>query len=109
MLHKMRPNQCSVATMDLVDLCVLGAVFNWFRYLLNELIDDVTHAHHKASYKFHYSWLLILISFTMWGNPPDYVQMDVLLPCLGARYQNMWEDKVDNDHQKDSNIAFFFH
>ena len=64
---------------------------------------------HKEDHKLHYSWMLILISFTVWADPPDYVQMDVPLSCLGARYQNLWEDKADSDHQKDNNIAFFMH
>ena len=108
-LHKMRPNQCSATTMDLVDLCTLVGVFNWLRYLLNELIDDVTHAQHKDAYKFLYSSLLILISFTVWGNLLDYVQMEVPLLFLGAKYQNLWEDKVETSQQKDNKIVFFLH
>ena len=64
---------------------------------------------HKEDHKFHFSWLQILISFTVWADPPDYVQMDVPLSFLGARYQNLWEDKAHNNHQKDNNIVFFMH
>ena len=95
--------------MELIDLCALGGKFNWSWYLLNALVDDVMQAQHKEGHKFHYSWLLILISFTMWDNPPNYLHMDVPLSFLGARYQNLYEDKVDNNHQKDNNIAFFMH
>ena len=35
--------------------------------------------------------------------------MQVLLSFLGERYQNIREDKVDNDHQQDNNIVFFMH
>ena len=35
--------------------------------------------------------------------------MDVPLSCLSARYHNFWENKADNNHQKDTNIAFFMH
>ena len=35
--------------------------------------------------------------------------MDVPLPCLGARFQNLWEEKKDKDWQKDKNIELFFH
>ena len=86
-----------------------GIKFNWSLYLLNVLIKDVMLTQHKEDHKFYYSWLLILISFTNWADPPDYVQMDVPLSFLSARYQNLWEDKVDNNHQQDNNIVFFMH
>ena len=73
MLHKMIPNQCSIVVVELADLCALVGVFNWSWYLLNRLIDYAMQTQHKDTYKFHYSWLLILISYTVWGNPPDYV------------------------------------
>ena len=105
----MMPTQCSVVEVELENLCALGGRFNWSRYLLNALIDDAMLAQHKEDHKFHYSWLLILISFTFLANPPYYVQMDVPLACLGERYQNLWEDKANNDHQKYNNIYFFMH
>ena len=108
MLHKMRPNQCMIVAVELANLCALGGVFNWSWYLLNKLIDDAMQAQHNDTYKFHYSWLFILISFTLWGNPSDYIQMDVPLPCLGETYHNLWEYKVDANWQKDNNIVFFY-
>ena len=53
--------------------------------------------------------MLILISFILWANPLDYEPMDVPLPCLGAKYQNLWEDKKNKILQVDSNIKFFLH
>ena len=73
MFHKMIPTQCSAMVVELADLCSLGQKSNWSQYLLNTLIDDMMLAQHKEDHKFHYSWLLILISFTVWTNPPDYV------------------------------------
>ena len=73
--------QCLALVVELADLCALGEKFDWLRYLLNALIDDAMQAQHKEGHTFHYSWLLILISFTVWGNPLDYVEMDV--PCWG--------------------------
>ena len=105
----MQPDQCSETMVKITDLCALGGEFNWSRYFLNDLIDDTTQAQHKPNYKFHYSWLLILIAFTLWANPPDYVHMDVPLPCHGARYQNPWMDKEDPIKQKENNIEFFLH
>ena len=50
-----------------------------------------------------------MISFTLWSNPLDYEPMDVPLPFLGAKYQNLWEDKKNKIFQKDNNIEFFLH
>ena len=95
----MIPTQCSIAVVEIVDLCAWGDKFNWSWYFLNALFKDVMLAQHKEGHKFCYSWLLILISFTIWADPLDYVHMDVPISCLGERYQNLWEDKADNKHQ----------
>ena len=50
-----------------------------------------------------------MISFTVLVGPPDYVHMDVPIYFLGERYQNLWEDREDNNHQQDNNIVFFMH
>ena len=93
LLHKMRPTECTTGPVEITRQCAQGLNFNWSQLLLNELIDDAEQAQEDLKYKFHYSCLLILISFTLWANPIDYVQMDVPLPCHGAKYQNLWEDK----------------
>ena len=86
-----------------------GKKFNWSWYLLTALFEDVMLVQQKEGHKFYYSWLLILISFTVLANPTNYVYMNVLLSCLGEKYQNLWEDKADNKHQQDSNVVFFLH
>ena len=45
----------------------------------------------------------------MWSKPLDYVQMDVPLPCHGARYQNLWDDRKDLARWKDNKIELFLH
>jgi len=97
--HKMILTQCSVAVVEIVDLCAHGENFNWSRYLLNALFEYLMLGQHKKCHQFYYSWLLILISFIVWADPPDYVHMDVPISCMGERYQNLWEDRVDNNHQ----------
>ena len=82
----MIPTQCSETVVEIANLCARGENFNWSWYLLNELIEYVMLAQHKKGYKFCYSWLLILISFTVWADPLDYVHMDVPISCLGERY-----------------------
>ena len=73
------------------------------------MIDDVKQAREEEKSKFHYSWLLILISFILWLDPPDYQSMDVPIVCLSAKYQNLWEDKENRIRKKDNNIEFFMH
>ena len=99
--------QCSVVVIEIADLCAWGEKFNWSWHLLNSMFEDVMLAQHKKGHKFYYSWLLILISFIVWADPPDYVHMDVPISFLGTRYQNLWEARVDSNHQQDNNIAFF--
>ena len=79
-------------------MCAVGVTFNWLQFLLNELIDDVDQAQEEPRAEFHYSWLLILISFILWSNPPEYQLMDFLVLFLGAKYQNLCEEKEDKIH-----------
>ena len=78
--------QCSAGVIEITDLCAWGQKFNWVWFLLNALFEDVMLAWKKEGHKFYYSWLLILISFNVWADPPDYVQMDVPISCLGEKY-----------------------
>jgi hypothetical protein len=38
---------------------------NWAKYLVNQLEIDCREAHDQG-YEFHFSWLLILITFVAW-------------------------------------------
>ena len=67
------------------NLCVAGVQLNWSHYLLNELLAYAEESHEKGS-AFHYSWLLILISFVAWEEPTNYQGVDVPVVCRGARY-----------------------
>ena len=105
----MVPTQCSARIIEIADLCAQGQKFNWSWYLLTTLFEDVMLAQQKEVHKFYYSWLLILISFTVWVDPPNYVHMNVPLSCLWEKYQDLWEDKADTKHQEDNNVALFLH
>ena len=105
----MVPAQCSAGVIEIADLCAQGQKFSWSWYFLTTLFEDVMLAQQKEGHKFYYSWLLILISFTVWANPTDYVQMDFLISCLGGKYHNLWEDKAGNKHQQNTNVVFFLH
>ena len=97
--HKMIPTQCLAVVVEIANLCAWGEKFNWSWYFLNALFKDVMLAQQKDDHKLCYSWLLILISFIVWADPPDYVHVTAPMYCLGTRYQNLWEDKKDNKHQ----------
>ena len=71
-LGNMRHIECTTRAIEIMEQCAVGVIFNWSQYLLNELIDDAKQAQVEDKAKFHYSWLLILISFSLWSDPPDY-------------------------------------
>ena len=81
---------------------------NWLTYLLNEFFTDVVDAQEKGKF-FSYSWLLILISVVAWDELPHYQGVDVLMPCRGVQYQNLWYDKDNVRQQKDNNVEFYLH
>ena len=87
----------------------MGVIFNWAQYLLNELIEEAEKAQEDDKAKLHYSWFLILISFILWSNPPEYQLLDVSMLFLGAKYHNIWDDEDDRIRKKDNNIDFFLH
>ena len=90
--------ECSAGVIEIADLCARGQKFNWSWYLLKSLLEDVMLEQQKEGHKFYYSWLLILISFTVWVDPPDYVHMNVVVSYLGEKYQSLWEDKADTKY-----------
>ena len=95
LLRKMRPTECNAGAVELVELCAEGVAINWSQFLLNELLEDATQTQEESKTKFHYSWLLMLISFIVCSDPLDYQSLDVLVLCQGTKYQNPWEDKED--------------
>ena len=74
--------------------------------MLNELLGYVEEVQEKGT-PFHYSWLLILISFLTWAEPPNYQGVYVLVQYRGDRYQNIWIEKEKSKKQKDDNVKFF--
>jgi hypothetical protein len=49
---------------------------NWEKYLVNQLEVDF-HEAWDQGYKFHFSWLLILIVFTTWEIPEGVTFPDI--------------------------------
>jgi hypothetical protein len=51
--------------VDLIGKCAEGLHINWAKYLVNQLELDCREARDQG-YEFHFSWLLILITFIAW-------------------------------------------
>jgi hypothetical protein len=66
---------------------------SWAPFLLNQFLIDCTEAQDKGM-EFHYSWLLILIVFTVWNEPEDAQFLGLRgKSCLVAKYHNFWYTK----------------
>jgi hypothetical protein len=63
MVRKNQPTQVTSFVVDLTGNCVEGLQMSWAKYLVNHL--DYCEAKDQG-YEFHFSWLLILISFVSW-------------------------------------------
>ena len=102
----MRPTKCTTTTVELAEKCAQGVHINWFQFLLNELMDDACDTHEHPTVKFHFSWILILISFTAWVPPLDYHPMDIPVELLHILFKNLWGHK-DSKCKADVKLAFF--
>jgi hypothetical protein len=52
-----------------------GIQMNWASYLVNQLEQDCREAQDQG-YEFHFSWLLILITFIAWEMPEGATFLD---------------------------------
>jgi hypothetical protein len=64
LVRKNHPTQVTGFVVDLAGKCVEGMQMNWVNYLTNELEKDCREAQ-DLGYEFHYSWLIILITFVI--------------------------------------------
>jgi hypothetical protein len=64
-VRKNRPTQVIGFVVDLTGKCVEGIQMNWASYLVNQLEQECRKARDQG-YEFHFSWLLILITFIAW-------------------------------------------
>jgi hypothetical protein len=63
---------------------------NWVSYLVNEIEKDCCEAQDHG-YEFHFSWLLVLISFVTWQMPegatfPEFEPSESLV----ASFSTLW-------------------
>jgi hypothetical protein len=91
--------------VDLAEKCVEGMQMNWVSYLINELEKDYRKAQ-DLGYEFHFSWLIILITFVTWKMPKGatFIEIEPSEP-LAARFSTLWYTN-DMTKQWQSNAMF---
>jgi hypothetical protein len=91
--------------VDLAGKCVEGMQMNWASYLISELEKDYREAQDQG-YKFHFSWLLLLISFVAWKmlEGETFPEVEPSKPLV-VRFSTLW---YTNDMAKkwQSNVVF---
>jgi hypothetical protein len=105
LVHKNRPTQVSKFVVDLTGKCVEGLQMNGVKYLVNQLEIDCKESQDQG-YEFHFSWLLILISFVAWELPEGatFLDIDPFEP-LAAKFSTLWYLN-DMNKQWKSNVVF---
>jgi hypothetical protein len=90
LVRKNRPTQVTGFIVDLAEKCVEGLQMNWAKYLVNQLKLDSREAQDQG-YEFHFSWLLILIVFTIWEMPEGATFLDIeSFEPLAAKFTTLW-------------------
>jgi hypothetical protein len=67
-LRKCRKEEVPVGVVAAATQCTEGTMLSWAPYLLNLFLEDCRDAQDLGT-KFHYSWLLILITLIGWREP----------------------------------------
>jgi hypothetical protein len=90
LIRKNRPTQVTGFVVDLTGKCVEGMQMNWASYLVNDLKKYFREAQDHG-YAFHFSWLLVLITFVTW-QVPEGVTFPEVEPSesLAARFSTLW-------------------
>jgi hypothetical protein len=84
------PTQVTGFIVDLAGKCTKGLQMNWEQYLVNQLELDCREAQDQG-YEFHFSWLLILITFITWELPEGatFLEIEPFEP-LTAKFCTLW-------------------
>jgi hypothetical protein len=76
--------------VNLAGKCAEGLQMNWKKYLMNQLELDYREAQDQG-YKFHFSWLLILISFIAWEMLEGATFLDIEpFETLAVKFSTLW-------------------
>jgi hypothetical protein len=102
---KNRPTQVTRFIVDLAGKCAEGLQMNWAQYLVNQLELDCREAQDQG-YEFHFSWLLILITFITWELPEGatFPEIEPFEP-LAMKFCTLWYSS-DMNKQWQSNVIF---
>jgi hypothetical protein len=105
LVRKNIPTQVTRFIVDLAGKCVEGQHMNWVKYLVNQLELDCRKARDQG-YKFHFSWLLILITFVSWEMSDDatFLDFEPFNP-LSVKFITLWY-LSDMNKQWQSNTVF---
>jgi hypothetical protein len=76
LVRKNRPTQVTEFVVDLTGKCAEELQMNWAQYLVNQLEIDCKEAQDQG-YDFHFSWILILITFIAWELPEGTTFSDI--------------------------------
>jgi hypothetical protein len=89
-VRKNRLKQVIGFVVDLTGKCIEGMQMNWASYLVNELEKDYREAKDQG-YEFHFSWILVLITFVTWKIPEGatFLEVEPSEP-LAARFSTLW-------------------
>jgi hypothetical protein len=90
LVRKNHPTQVTGFMVDLTGKCMEGMQMNWVSYLINELEKDCREAQDQG-YEFHFSWLLVLITFVAWKMPEGatFPEIEPSEP-LATRFSTLW-------------------
>jgi hypothetical protein len=105
LVRKNRPTQVTIFVGNLAGKCTKGLHMNWAKYLVNQLELDYKEAQDQG-YEFHFSWLLILITFIAWEMPKGatFPDVDPFEP-LAMKFSTLWYSS-DMNKQWKSNVVF---
>jgi hypothetical protein len=105
LVRKNRPTQVTGFVVDLAGKCVEGLQMNWVKYLVNQLELDCREAQDQG-YEFHFSWLLILITFVSWEMLEGVTFLDIEpFKPLAVKFTTLWYSS-DMNKQWQSNVVF---
>jgi hypothetical protein len=90
LVWKNRLTQVTSFVVNLAGKCAEGIQMNWGKYLVNQLEIDYREAQDQG-YKFHFSWLLIPISFISWemSEGATFPDIEPFEP-LAAKFSTLW-------------------
>jgi hypothetical protein len=105
LIRKNRPTQVTGFVVDLTGKCIEGMQMNWVSYLVNQL-EQYCREEKDQDYKFHFSWLLILIAFVAWdmSEGATFPKVESSKPLV-MRFTTLWYSS-DMVKQWKSNIVF---